>query len=141
MAVTASRKYRAAGSFTVTIRPLQKPEIAPGVSLGRMALDKQFAGDLVAAGKGEMLTAMTDVAGSAAYVAIERVSGVLQRRRGSFVFQHNGTMTQGAQRCRSRWCPIPAWISSPASTAPCTINIVDSQHFYEFEYSLPAEPA
>ena len=39
--------------------------VAPGSSLGRMSLDKQFLGELAARGKGEMLTAMTDTAGSA----------------------------------------------------------------------------
>lgn len=138
--MTARRKYRAAGSFTVTIRPLQKPEIAPGVSLGRMAVEKQFAGDLVATSKGEMLTAMTDVAGSAAYVAIERVSGVLQGRRGGFVFQHSGTMTNGVQRLSVTVVPDSGVDKLASIDGSCTINIVDGQHFYEFEYSLPAEP-
>jgi hypothetical protein len=138
--VTGRRKYRAAGSFTVTIRPLQKPEITPGSSLGRMALEKQFVGDLVASGKGEMLTAMTDIAGSAAYVAIERVSGVLQGRRGGFVFQHSGTMTHGVQRLSITVVPDSGVDKLAGIDGSFTINIVDGQHFYEFEYSLPAEP-
>jgi Protein of unknown function (DUF3224) len=36
------------------------------------------------------------VAGSAAYVAIERVSGTLAGRQGTFAFQHMGRMTRGA---------------------------------------------
>ncbi|HEX2791205.1 MAG TPA: DUF3224 domain-containing protein [Steroidobacteraceae bacterium] len=138
--MTGRRKYRAAGSFTVTIRPLQKPEITPGSSLGRMALEKQFVGDLVASGKGEMLTAMTDIAGSAAYVAIERVSGVLQGRRGGFVFQHSGTMTHGVQRLSITVVPDSGVDKLAGIDGSFTINIVDGQHFYEFEYSLPAEP-
>jgi Protein of unknown function (DUF3224) len=38
-----------------------------------MSIDKQFAGDLVAVGQGQMMTAMTQTQGSAGYVAIERV--------------------------------------------------------------------
>ena len=139
--MTDRRTYRAAGSFTVTIRPLQKPEIAPGISLGRMSVDKQFVGDLVAGGKGEMLTAMTDIAGSAAYVAIERVSGVLQGRRGSFVLQHNGTMAHGVQRLTITVVPDSGIDKLAGIDGSFTINIIDTQHFYEFEYSLPAEPA
>ncbi len=138
--MTGRRKYRAAGSFTVTIRPLQKPEIAPGVSLGRMSVEKQFVGDLVAGGKGEMLTSMTDIAGSAAYVAIERVSGVLQGRRGGFVLQHSGTMTHGVQRLSITVVPDSGVDKLAGIDGSFTINIVDGQHFYEFEYSLPAEP-
>lgn len=67
---------------------------AGGVSLGRMSLDKKFAGDLQAVGKGEMLSARSAVEGSAGYVAIERVTGTLQGRQGSFVFQHTGVMNR-----------------------------------------------
>ena len=138
--MTDRRNYRAAGSFTVSIRPLQNPEVTAGSTLGRMSVEKQFAGDLVASGRGEMLTAMTDVAGSAAYVAIERVSGVLQGRRGSFVFQHTGTMTHGAQRLSITVVPDSGVDKLAGIEGTFTINIVDSQHFYEFDYSLPAGP-
>jgi hypothetical protein len=138
--VTGRRNFRAAGSFTVTIRPLQKPEVVPGGSLGRMALDKQFLGDLVASGKGEMLTAMTDTTGSAGYVAIERVSGLLHGRRGSFVFQHTGTMAQGVQRLSITVVPDSGADKLTGIDGSFTVNIVDGKHFYEFEYSLPAEP-
>jgi hypothetical protein len=137
--VTGRRKYRAAGSFTVTIRPLQKPEVTAGSSLGRMSVEKQFVGDLVASSRGEMLTAMTDIAGSAAYVAIERVSGVLQGRRGSFVFQHSGTMAHAVQRLSITVVPDSGVDKLAGIDGSFTINIVDGQHFYEFDYTLPAE--
>jgi hypothetical protein len=60
-----------------------------------MSIDKQLHGDLEANNKGEMLTAMTDVKGSAGYVAIERISGKLNGRSGNFVMQHSGTMSLG----------------------------------------------
>jgi hypothetical protein len=50
-----------------------------------MSIDKQFHGDLEGTAKGQMLTAGTDVKGSAGYVAIERVTGTLHGRSGSFV--------------------------------------------------------
>ena len=62
----------AKGSFAVDVKPLPEPDVADGVTLGRMSLDKRFEGDLVATGRGQMLTAMTPVQGSAGYVAIER---------------------------------------------------------------------
>jgi hypothetical protein len=61
-----------------------------------MSIDKQFHGDLEGTAKGQMLTAGTDVKGSAGYVAIERVTGTLHGRSGSFVLQHSGTLTKGA---------------------------------------------
>ena len=131
--------YRATGSFTVSIKPQHKPQVAPGVSLGRMSLDKQFVGDLVASGKGEMLTAMTETAGSAGYVAIERVSGVLQGLRGSFVLQHSGTMVHGVQRLSMTVVPDSGADALAGIDGSFTVNIVDSKHYYEFDYSLPAE--
>ena len=42
-----------------------------------------------------MLAASTSVEGSAAYVAIERVTGTLAGRSGTFMLQHSATMTRG----------------------------------------------
>lgn len=60
----------AQGSFEVEMKPQAEPVTSDGVSLGRMSLEKAFTGDLQATGKGEMLTALTPVKGSAGYVAI-----------------------------------------------------------------------
>src|ERR1035437_4291902 len=86
----------ASGTCEVKLAPLADDK-GEGSTLGRMSIDKQFHGDLEATSNGEMLTAMTEVKGSAGYVAIERVSGTLQRRKGSFVLLHRGIMTGGAQ--------------------------------------------
>ena len=86
---------RAIGPFDVSLKPL--PMDDPGSEmLGRMSLEKVFRGDLEGTGKGQMLTGGTPIRNSAAYVAIERVSGALNGRRGTFVLQHSGTMTRGA---------------------------------------------
>ena len=87
---------RASGTFEVKMSPQPPDEGAEGV--GRMLIDKRFAGDLEGTSKGQMLAAMTGVAGSAGYVAIERVAGTLGGRSGGFVLQHSGTMTRGAPR-------------------------------------------
>jgi Protein of unknown function (DUF3224) len=139
--VTERRNYRAEGSFTVAIRAQRKPEVAFGTSLGHMSLDKQFLGDLVGSGKGEMLTAMTESSGSAGYVAMERVSGVLRGRRGSFVLQHSGTMAHGVQQLSITVVPDSGSDELCDIAGSFTVNIVEGKHFYEFEYSLPAEPS
>src|ERR1700676_3265806 len=87
---------RARGTFEVKLVPQSPGDKAEGSTLGRMSIDKQFHDDLEATSKGEMLTAGTDVKGSAGYVAIEKVSGSLHGRSGTFVLQHSGTMTRGA---------------------------------------------
>lgn len=88
-----------AGTFEVNLNPLDfYAQGMDGINLGRMSIDKKFDGDLDARSKGEMLSAMTSVKGSAGYVAIEQVSGTLSGRKGSFVLQHFGTMKQGSNR-------------------------------------------
>src|SRR5437588_446218 len=89
---------RASGTFDVKVTPQAPEDKAEGTTLGRMSIDKELHGDLEGTSKGEMLTAGTPVQGSAGYVAIERVSGTLHGRRGTFVLQHTGTMTRGAPR-------------------------------------------
>ncbi|MGP8124439.1 MAG: DUF3224 domain-containing protein [Nitrososphaerales archaeon] len=88
---------RASGPFEVKVTPQGSGDQDGGVTLGRMSSDKQFHGDLEATSRGEMLAVMTRVEGSAGYVAIERVSGRLHGRTGTFALQHSGVMRRGAQ--------------------------------------------
>ena len=127
----------AKGTFTVQMSPQVEPESAEGVSLGRLSLSKRFEGDLVATGRGEMLTALTPVNGSAGYVAIERVTGTLHGRTGSFVFQHSGAMDRGVQRLSIAVVPGSGTGALAGIAGNFSITIVNGKHFYEFEYSLP----
>ncbi|MGA3324881.1 MAG: DUF3224 domain-containing protein [Terriglobia bacterium] len=128
----------ARGSFEVKLTP-QKPDnpVAESANLGRMSIDKKFSGDLEATSKGEMLSAMTEVKGSAGYVAIERVSGTLHGRSGTFVLQHNGTMTRGAPELSITVVPDSGTSQLVGLAGKMTIKIVDGKHFYEFDYTLP----
>jgi hypothetical protein len=127
----------AKGSFTVDMKPQADLGSDGGVSLARMSLDKRFEGDLVAVGKGEMLTALTAVKGSAGYVAIERVTGTLHGRSGSFTFQHTGTMDHGAQQLSITVVPDSGTGDLAGISGRFRIDIVEGKHFYEFAYSLP----
>jgi len=131
---------QASGTFEVKLNPLPVENQADGSSLGRMSIDKQFHGDLEAASKGQMLTAGTDIKGSAAYVAIERVSGTLQGRSGSFVLQHNGILTRGAAQQSISVVPDSASGELLGLSGRMTIRIVEGKHFYDFEYTLAAAP-
>ena len=85
----------AAGPVDVKLTPQPFEGGPEGVKLGRMTIDKQFRGDLEGTSKGQMLSAGTEVGGSAGYVAVEHVTGTLHGRNGTFVLQHTGTMTRG----------------------------------------------
>jgi len=129
---------RATGSFEVSMTPLDAPDARDGTAVARLALDKQYHGDLQAVGAGQMLTAMTGTEGSAAYVAIERVTGTLQGRRGSFVLQHSGTMRRGAPQLSIAVVPDSGSGGLAGLSGTFTISVVDGRHFYDLEYSLPA---
>jgi len=125
------------GSFEVKLSPLGfYAQGLDGVNLGRMSIDKQFKGALDASSKGEMLSAMTSVKGSAGYVAIEQVSGVLSGKKGSFVLQHFGTMKQGSDRLILEVVPNSGFGELSGLTGTMVIKIEGGQHYYEFEYEL-----
>jgi len=134
----AQSQHLAKGRFTVQMKPLSDTGLAGGnAKLGRMSLDKVFEGDLAAVGQGEMLTAMTQTQGSAGYVAIERVTGSLQGRQGSFVLQHSGQMDRGAQSLSIRVVPDSGSGDLIGLQGELKIRIEGGQHFYEFAYTLP----
>jgi Protein of unknown function (DUF3224) len=127
----------AKGTFEVTLAPQGEGDNADGTMLGRMSLDKRFTGDLAGTGQGQMLTAMTAVAGSAGYVAIERVTGTLHGRTGSFVLQHTGTMNRGTPQLAITVVPDSGTGALAGIAGTFVIDIVDGKHYYRFEYTLP----
>jgi hypothetical protein len=124
----------ATGSFEVKIIPLS--EGATDLSLGRMSIDKRFQGALEATSKGQMLTGMSDVKGSAGYVAIEKVSGKLDGREGTFILQHNATMNRGTPQLTIVVIPDSGTGELAGLSGTMNINIADGKHSYDFEYTL-----
>ena len=131
---------QATGTFEVKLVPQPPEDKAEGSTLARYSLDKQFHGDLEGTSKGQMLTAGTDVKGSAGYVAIERIIGTLQGRAGSFVLQHTGTMNRGIPQLSITVVPDSATGQLAGLTGKMTINIADGKHSFVFDYTLPATP-
>jgi hypothetical protein len=125
------------GTFEVKLVPLPPQDASDGEPLSRMSITKQFHGDLEATSKGEMLAAGTKVKGSAGYVAIERVSGVLGDRTGTFVLQHNGTMNRGEPQLMIIVVPDSGTGQLEGLTGRMAIEVVAGKHSYEFEYTLP----
>ncbi|MEO6725154.1 MAG: DUF3224 domain-containing protein [Blastocatellia bacterium] len=130
----------ASGTFEVKLAPQAPDDNAGDAPLGRMTIDKQFHGDLEATSKGQMLAAMTEVKGSAGYVAIERVSGKLAGRSGTFVLQHSGTMTRGAVQLTITVVPDSGTGELVGLAGKMAINIADGEHSYDFEYTLDDTP-
>ncbi len=127
----------AVGPFDVKVTPQDDNSGDP--FLNRMLLDKQYHGDLEAIGMGQMLTAGTAVKGSGAYVAIEKVSGALKGREGTFILQHTGTMNQNKPDLMIVIVPDSGTAELAGIVGKMKINIApDGKHSYELEYTLPS---
>ena len=124
------------GSFDVKLQPIDAYNRDEGAGFARMSIDKQFHGALEATSKGEMLSAMGNVKGSAGYVAIERVTGTLGGRKGSFTLQHNATMTRGEPYLNIIVVPDSATGELAGLSGSMKIEITDGKHFYAFDYAL-----
>jgi len=132
-AVTA----RARGTFDVQLTP-RDPDVGVVDTVpARLTIAKQFHGDLEGTSRGQMLTAMTALEGSAGYVAIERVRGTLQGRTGTFVLQHSGTLDRGASRLTITVVPDSGTEELAGLAGQMAIVIEDGKHSYDFRYSLP----
>jgi len=128
---------RASGSFSVTISP-QAAEAGVGdASVGRMALHKQFEGGLRGAALGQMLATRSPVAGSAAYVALDRFEGELDGRRGGFALVHRGLMDRGAPDLDVQVVADSGSGELEGLRGRLDIRIEGKAHFYDFDYSLP----
>lgn len=127
---------RATGSFDVDLIQRWTDDDGSGTTLGRRSIDKRFRGDLDATSVGEMLSAMTPVRGSAGYVAIERVTGTLGERRGSFVLQHFGVMNRGASSLALTVVPDSGTGELAGLTGSMKIIVENGKHSYEFDYEL-----
>lgn len=125
---------KATGPFDVKMAPVSAADAA----VGRFTLDKKYHGDLEASAAGEMLTAMTATKGSAGYVAIEKVTGTLAGRTGTFHLQHSGIMNRSAPTLLITVVPDSGTGELAGLTGKMAISIAaDGAHYYTFEYSLP----
>lgn len=127
---------RASGTFDVHLTPQPAAPGTEAAELGRLVIDKRFHGDLDATSLGEMLSAGTPVPGSAGYVAIERVSGRLHGRQGSFVLLHHGLMDRGTPALSVTVVPDSGTGELAGIRGTLAIRIEQGRHGYELEYEL-----
>ena len=70
---------------------------------------------------------------------MERVSGTLHGRSGTFILQHSATMTRGAPQLSITVVPDSGTGQLAGLTGKMDIKIEGGKHFYEFEYELGAD--
>ena len=142
LVIGASHPARAKGMFEVKVAP-QSPDNPPaqGAGLARLSLDKRYSGPLDAIGQGEMLAEGGGNRKDGAYVATERVTGTLDRRKGSFALVHRALMRDGTPQ---DWTVVVVPGSGTDALAglegTLRITIEQGMHLYDLEYSLPGDP-
>ena len=127
---------RATGTFEVKLVSQAPDGYDVGGTLGRMTIDKVFQGDIDGVSKGTMLTAMGSVKGSAGYVAVERITGTVHGKRGSFALLHKGLMDRGAPSLTVVVVPDSGTDDLVGITGTLNIIIEKGVHSYEFDYDL-----
>ncbi len=124
----------ARGTFEVKLTP-EEDKTGEAI-VGRMTIDKQFEGEIEGTSAGLMVMAGTAVQGSAGYVALEKVTGSVNGRRGSFYLQHSGTMRRGLGQLTIIVVPDSGTDELTGLDGKLDINITEGKHFYDFEYIL-----
>jgi hypothetical protein len=128
----------AKGSFEVKLVPgMAEPGM---IGTQKIGLDKVYHGDLEATGKGLMLSSGDPGQGSAGYVAMERVTGALAGRTGSFALMQMGTMAPGVgQQLTVTVVPGSGAGDLSGIYGGMTINIAGGKHSYVLSYAFAAK--
>ncbi|MFG1921404.1 DUF3224 domain-containing protein [Cryptosporangium sp. NPDC048952] len=116
---------RATASFTVdTFEPVGEPD----GSIASALLTKTFTGDVEATSTVRMLTV-----DQTAYVAVERITGSVQGRKGSFVLLHTATQEE------ARWQVVAGSgtdeLAGLTGTAVLTRH-EDGSHTFTLDYEI-----
>jgi len=140
IALGTSHPVRSAhGTFEVKVAP-QAPDNPPAqaAALARLSIDKRYSGPLEAEGRGEMLADGGGDRKDGAYVAMERVTGVLHGRAGSFALVHRALMRDGKPE---EWSVVVVPGSGTDALAglegSLRITVENGRHSYDLEYTLP----
>jgi hypothetical protein len=132
----------AKGSFEVKMTPAEPTDFEKANDIARLTSDKTWHGDFEGVSHVEMITGSTASTGSMAYVAIERVTGKLNGRQGSFTFAHRASMMKGDAASAGDLSVTVVPSSGTGELAGLSGSLmihVDAQgkHTWTFEYSLP----
>lgn len=98
-------RTKATGKIDVQkYEPVPYEEPSTGPNLVRIHVEETFSGDLEGQGVVEFLQ-VTGTDGSASFVGLERVTGAVGGRRGSFVLQDQGTVA--GSTVSGTWFVVP----------------------------------
>lgn len=127
---------RITGTFEIKMTAQPPLSEVDGVVIAPIQFDKQFSGPLTATSVVHMIGTRGPVEGSAGYVAMERVTGTLDGKTGTFVLQHSGTMHAGEQALTVTVVPGSGTGELAGLRGTCSIDIVERKHHYALDYDL-----
>jgi Protein of unknown function (DUF3224) len=132
----------AKGSFDVKMAPAEPTDFEKANDIARFTGDKTWHGDFEGVSHVEMITGSTASTGSMAYVAIERMTGKLNGRQGSFTFSHRASMMKGGASSAAELSVTVVPNSGTGELTGLTGSLdiqIDAQgkHTWTFDYSLP----
>ncbi|MBT8052829.1 MAG: DUF3224 domain-containing protein [Xanthomonadales bacterium] len=121
----------ALGTFNVDLTPQDDD----GFPVGRMLIEKTYAGDLNGTGTGQMISKRTE-AGAAVYYAIEEVSGLLDSKSGTFTLLHKGYMDKNSQSLEVRILEGSGSGELQGISGSMVISQDENVHKYRLSYEL-----
>jgi uncharacterized protein DUF3224 len=128
---------QATGTFDVALALVPIENATDADLMQRRSIQKTFHGALDGTSKGQMLSIGTATAGSAVYVAVERVEARLDGKSGTFALHHTGIMNRGAPTLTITVVPDSGTDALTRITGTMQVDIRDKQHYYTFDYDIP----
>lgn len=132
----STMKKSAKGTFEVNVTPVKDDEASAVEGIGRLTLNKTWAGDMVGTSKGQMLGSTGEDQSTGGYVAMEVFTGTLGGKKGSFGLQHHGTMGGGKFDINVEVIPGSGTGELKGISGKLQIIIAGDKHSYELQYSL-----
>lgn len=130
-------QHDAQGTFDIKLAPTGH---APDEALQSLSFTKTYHGHLEATSKGEMLASGGPPSTSGGYVAMERITGTLAGRTGSFSAMQLGSMATGtAPRITMQIVPGSGTGDLGALSGTMTIAVTGGQHTYTIHYSFSGQ--
>lgn len=131
--------HTAQGTFDVRLEPSGTPDQGEGSALAAFVLSKRYHGPLDAESHGQMISASSVTEkGSAAYAAVERLTGTLDGRSGTFALVHRGIMSAAERELRIDIVPDSGSGELKGIRGTLDIEIAaDGTHAYTLTYALP----
>jgi hypothetical protein len=127
----------ATGTFDVAMSPETVSGKTSDPDMSQMGMHKNWQGDLDGTSTGTMIGAGSPARGAAGYVAMEKFTGTLMGRTGSFIVQQYGTMTNGKLQMTVAVVPSTGTDQLEGLSGTMTIRTNNGQHYYDLDYSLP----